>query len=189
MGKNLVTKAEYKTYAGISSPNQDAEIDLLIPKVSQLVKTYCRTSFVDNVDDIKTEVFKGGDAHLYLKEYPVISIAAVEYSADYGQNYSELTEYTDWAFDSNNTAVVSIAATFPVAINGYRVSYTCGYETLPEDLKLAVMDLVTYYRKNDSAVHSNKAPGTSNVQIEYISTTTLPAHIRRILDQYIVDFT
>lgn len=189
MGNNLVTKAEYKTYAGISSPNQDAEIDGLIPKVSQLVKTYCRTSFVDNVDDAKVEVFKGGEFSLYLKEFPVLSIASVEYSSDYGQNYTELTEFIDWVFDLNNTAVISPIVPFPLAINGYRISYTCGYEVLPEDLKLAVMDLVTYYRKNDGAVHSSKAPGTNTVQIEYISTTTLPAHIRRILDQYVVDFT
>jgi hypothetical protein len=189
MGINLVTKAEYKTYAGISSPNQDAEIDSLIPKVSQLVKTYCRTSFVDNVDEAKIEVFKGGEFTLYLKEFPVIAIASVEYSADYGQNYTSLIEYTDWVFDSNITAVISPIVAFPAAINGYRISYTCGYEVLPEDLKLAVLDLVTYYRKNDTAIHSSKAPGTNSVQIEYVSTTTLPAHIRRILDQYIVDFT
>lgn len=189
MGNNLITKAEYKAYAGISSPNQDTEIDALIPKVSQLVKTYCRTSFVDNVDDVKVETFNGGEQVIYLKEFPVIAIASVEYSADYGQTFTSLVEYTDWVFDSNITGVISPVVPFPSAINGYKISYTCGYETLPEDLKLAVMDLVTYYRKNDGAIHSSKAPGTNTVQIEYVSTTTLPAHIRRILDQYVVDFT
>lgn len=69
------------------------------------------------------------------------------------------------------------------------MSYTCGYETLPEDLKLAAFDLVTYYRKNDGAIHSPKAPGSNSVQIEYISTASLPAHIRRILDLYVADYT
>jgi len=190
MGINLITKAEYKAYAGISSPNQDTEIDSLIPKVSQLVKTYCRTSFVDNVDDAKVEQFDGGNISMYLKEYPVIAISAVFYSTNFGQTYTELVEYTDWVFDINSTAIVSTTGVpFPKYINGYKVSYTCGYETLPEDLKLAILDLVTYYRKNDGAIHSNKAPGTNTMQIEYISTTTLPAHIRRVLDQYVVDFT
>lgn len=190
MGINLITKAEYKAYTGINSPNQDTEIDALIPKVSQLVKTYCRTSFVDNVDDIKVEVFEGGVSKLYLKEYPVIAISTVEYSSDYGQTYTTLTEFVDWVFDSNSTAIVSTSVVFLQGINSYKVSYTCGYpDGLPEDLKLAVMDLLTYYRKNDGAVHSSKAPSTNTMQIEYISTTTLPAHIRRILDQYIADFT
>jgi hypothetical protein len=74
-------------------------------------------------------------------------------------------------------------------INGYKVSYFAGYEVVPEDLRLAVLDLVTYYRKNDGAIHSTKAPGTNAVQIEYISTTSLPAHIKRVLDFYVADYT
>lgn len=50
------------------------------------------------------------------------------------------------------------------------------------------MDLVTYYVKNDMSVHSPKAPGTNTVQIEYVLSTTLPAHIRRVLDQYTGNF-
>ena len=190
MGLNLITKAEYKAYAGITSPNQDSEIDAIIPKVSQLVKTYCRQSFIDNFDEAKVEYNNGGDVVIYLKEHPVVAIAGVEYSSNYGQSYSSLVEYTDWVYDPTVYGIRSTSQNgFAQAINGYRVSYTCGYESLPEDLKLAVMDLVTYYRKNDGAVHSSKAPGTNSVQIEYVSTTTLPAHIRRILDLYVADYT
>jgi hypothetical protein len=77
---------------------------------------------------------------------------------------------------------------FTWSVNGYKVVYTAGYETLPEDLKLAVLDLVTYYLKNDAAIHSAKAPGTNSVQIEYISTTNLPAHIKRVLDLYTMNY-
>ena len=188
MGNNLVTKAEYKSYVGISSPNQDAEIDLLIPKVSQLVKTYCRSSLIDNVDDLKVELFNGGESRLYLKETPVILLSSVEYSADYGQNYVDLVEFTDWVFDPNANAITSIGKSFPLLINGYKVSYNCGYGLIPEDLKLAAMDLVSYYRKNDSAVHGTKASNTNSMQIEYVMSTTLPAHIRRVLDQYVSDY-
>jgi hypothetical protein len=73
-------------------------------------------------------------------------------------------------------------------INGYKVTYTAGFETIPEELKLAVMDLITYYIKNDAAIHSSKAPGTNTVQIEYVTTTNLPAHIKRVLDQYAANY-
>lgn len=189
MGKSLITKAEYKTYAGISSPNHDAEIDLLIPKVSALVKTYCRRTFVDYVDEAKTETFAGGPI-LYLKEYPIIAIQGVETSSDYGKTYTSLVEYTDWALNLEDEGIYPLTSdTFSQKVNGYKVTYTAGYETLPEELKLAIMDLISYYRQNDGAVHSPKAPGTNSVQIEYISTTTLPAHIRRILDLYVADYT
>lgn len=189
MGLNLITRNEYKAYAGISSPNQDTEIDAIIPKVSQLVKTYCRQTFVDNYDDPKSVQVNGGDSIIYLKETPIVSIQAVETSIDYGKTYSTLEEFTDWVYDTENHGIRSLSRLgFPARLNGYKITYTCGYEVLPDDLKLAVMDLVTYYRKNDGAVHSAKAPGTNSVQIEYISTTTLPAHIRRVLDLYVADY-
>lgn len=185
---DLITKNEYKTYAGISSTNHDAEIDLLIPKVSQLVKTYCRRGFIDFYDEIKTEVFRGGFGSFILAETPIVQVISVEKSTNYGQSYTKLTKFTDWVQDGDYIVSINPAGFEPL-INGYRVSYFGGFETVPEDLKLAVMDLITYYRRNDGSVHSTKAPGTNSVQIEYISTTNLPAHIKRVLDQYVADYT
>jgi Phage gp6-like head-tail connector protein len=183
MGIDLVTLQEYKTYQGISSPNQDAQISSIITKASQLVKTYCKRNFVDYVDEQKVEVFQGGSS-LLLQESPVINILSVEVSTDYGKTYTELAEYTDWILDRYVDQVVPTTS-FGYLPNGYRVTYTAGYEEVPGDLKLATMDLVTYYMKNDGAIHSTKGPGSNSVQIEYISTTNLPAHIKRILDLYV----
>lgn len=189
MGLNLITRNEYKAYAGINSPNQDSEIDSLIPKVSQLVKTYCKQSFLDNYDDPKVEYSNGGDRYIYLREHPVVQIQGVEISTNYGQSYTSLTQFADWAFEPHSYGIRSLSVRgFEELVNGYKITYTCGYDKIPDDLALAVMDLVTYYRKNDGAIHSTKAPGTNSVQIEYISTTTLPAHIRRILDLYVADY-
>lgn len=188
MGSNLVTLAEYKAYAGITSTNQDAEINSIIPKASQLVKTICRRSFVDYVNDSKEEIYSGGWDKLYLKEYPILNILSVEYSTDYGKTYNELVEFEDYVLDYEDGTIAAIYPPFPKYINGYKVTYTAGYETLPEDLKIAVMDLVTYYIKNDMSVHSPKAPGTNSVQIEYITTANLPAHIRRVLYLYTASY-
>jgi hypothetical protein len=187
MAYDLITKAEYKTYAGISSTNSDREIDFLIPKVSDFVKTYCRRRFVEWVDDAKSEVFSGDFPSFILAETPVIAVSAVEYSQDYGQTWTAYTEFTHWVLDGDQVLPIGYAR-WPKAIRGYRVTYTAGYETIPGDLKLAVADLITYYIKNDSAIHSAKAPGTNAVQIEYVSTTSLPANIRRVLDQYVLDY-
>lgn len=188
MANNLITRAEYKAYASISSTNQDTEIDAIIPKVSQLVKTYCRRTFVDFVDEARTETFDGGYGTLLLKETPVTQVISVQQSKDYGQTYTKLNKFTDWVQTGDYIVAIDPRGFEPL-INGYRVSYFAGYEAVPEDLKLAVLDLVTYYRKNDSAIHSTKAPGTNAVQIEYISTTSLPAHIKRVLDMYVADYT
>ncbi len=187
MAIDLITLAEYKAYAGISSTTQDSAIKNLIPKVSQLCKSYCRRTFVDFVNDSKTEVFKGGQ-YLLLTETPVISISGVEYSADYGKTYSSLIEYTDYVLDSEDGVVRPILTTeFYNSINGYKVTYTAGYEEVPEDLKIAVMDLLTYYLKNDMAVKSQRDAGSNTVQIEYITKNTLPSHIARVFDLYVAN--
>ena len=186
MGLPLITRQEYKAYVGITSPNQDAIIDAIIPKVSEFVKTYCRRTFVDWVNDSKTEVSNGGYGYsIFTKEYPILAVSEVGYSEDYGQTYTSLVEFTDYVVDIENDSIKSLNSYgFSKLINGYQITYTAGYEAIPEDLKLAIMDLVTYYVKNDMAVHSTKSPGTNSVQVEYITTSALPAHIRRVLDMY-----
>lgn len=189
MGTNLVTRAEYKAYANLVSPTEDTKIDTLLPKVSALIKSICRRSFNEYVDDAKVEYNDGGTKWIIPEEYPVILVSSLEYSADFGKTYTPLVEFTDYAFSKMTQSIISVSASiFKPVPNGYKITYTAGYETLPEDLKLAIFDLITYYMKNDMAVHSNKAPGGNTVQIEYITNTHLPAHIKRVLDQYSANY-
>jgi hypothetical protein len=188
MALNLIRKQDYKTYSGIKSTNNDAEIDLLIPRISQLVKSYCRRTFVDYVNSEKVEVFNGDCDEFILSESPVISVLGVQTSTDYGQNYVDLVEFVDWVQDGDYVLPLNTNSYWPKLVRGYQVNYLAGYETVPEDVTLAVMDLVTYYLKNDSAVHSNKAPATNGFNVEYISNATFPAHIKRVLDLYVADY-
>ena len=188
MAINLVTKAEYKTYMGITSTNSDTEIDFLIPKASDLVKSYCRRSFVDYYSDIKIEYYDGGFKELLLKETPLVTVASVQYSEDYGKTYANLTKFEDWVIRGDS--IVSLApGGFPEVINGYRVSYFGGYDVIPGDLKLAVLDLIEYYSRNNGAVHSSRDLNPNTTQINYVASTNLPAPIKRVLDQYVADFT
>lgn len=187
MALNLVTKAEYKVYAGINSTNSDAIIDTLIPKVSQFVKNYCRRTFVDWVDQALVEVHKGGGPFLMPLETPLIDVQDISFSSDYGQTYTSLVEFTDWVQDGDLIYPVSVSS-FPAIIRGYQITYTAGYDDVPDDLRLAVMDLITYYKSNDGAVNALKHVNTTSMQIEYITDTALPSHIKRIIDYYITDY-
>jgi len=186
MGASLVTLAEVKTYAGINSTNQDAVINQLIPQISEYVKEYCGRTFVDYVSDAKTDVSSGGTAYIYLREAPVLTIQGVEYSTDFGVTYIDLVEGTDYILDleADRLQVIS-QPVFPKFVNGYKIAYTAGFEVLPAALKLAILDLVQYYLKNDMAVKS--APSTGSIAVEYITNARLPAHIARVLDLYIQD--
>ena len=64
--------------------------------------------------------------------------------------------------------------------------YTAGYESTPEDLKLAVYDLITYYLKDEYKQRQTLSGATR----ENSSTTSMtnspafPDHIKRVLDLY-----
>jgi hypothetical protein len=184
---NLVTRAEFKAYAGISSSSQDALIDNLLPKVSALVRKICKTEFLDDVG-LFTDIYDGGSSLIYPRNSPVVSISSLSLSEDYGVTYTALVNYTDWVYKANDQAIQSIDSTFPVFINGYKLIYSAGYTSIADDLKLAVLDLVQYYLRNDAAVHANRAPSSGSIQIEYLINTNLPAHIKRILDQYTMNY-
>ena len=185
MAANLVTRAEYKAYTGIKSENQDSEIDSLIPKVSQLVKTYCRRTFNDYVDEPKTEVFSGGSQFLIPKESPIITVLSLETSSDYGASYTAMTEFVDFVVEQETDTVVSLAYDgFARKPNGYKLSYFAGYETLPQDLKLVVFDLINYYMKNDAVSHMQKTTASGSLQLEYMTSAQFPSHIARVLNLY-----
>lgn len=188
MGADLITLQEYKIHAGITSTNQDAELKAILPQVSDLVKTYCRRSFIDYYDEVKTEIFDGGFKNILLKETPVVQIIGVSKSEDYGQTYTQLTKFQDWV--QKDDQIISLDPRgFVEGINAYKVDYFAGFETTPGDLKVAVLDLIYYYMRSDSAVHSTKSISPNTMQVEYITNTSLPAHIKRILDMYQADYT
>ena len=189
MALNLTTRADYKAYAGIKSTNYDTEIDGLIPKVSALVKNYCRKSFVDYWDTPITETYDGGTKILLLKETPVVTVQTVTYSTNYGVTNTALVRNTDYVV-RDDTIISTDVNGFKYLLNGYRVTYLAGYDDVPNDVELAVMDLITYYRRNDGSVHNNRTPGGGgSVQLEYIMNTNLPAHIKRVLDLHVADYT
>ena len=188
MATNLVTRNECKNYLGITSINKDGEIDNLIPQVSSLVKTYCRRTFIDYYDEMQTEYFDGGYDRFILKEGPVKQVLSVRKSANYGQTWTTLTEYTDWVTQGDTVVPIGVKE-WPVILNGYKVEYFGGFEVLPPEIKLATLDIISYYLKHNSAVHVNREVNSPSVtQINYISSTHFPAHIKRVLDQYVADY-
>lgn len=331
---DLFTKAEYKTYANVSSGGLDSRVDLLIPMVSDLVKTYCGRTFKDYYTTYKTEYHNGaGSVYVDLVEAPIRDIkevwirstaistkATIEQNMANSENYTLLSPGTSvctngtyttedtcinndtftgtlddltisgfntntsagevgrsykvvidgtspdtfkWSYGDSNWLQTGVACStsyttlegdikvkfgattghaasdtwnftseiwtgscsgtgiyteadcvgtvgqywtapteyvinyqedrverinpstgtttaFPTAPNAVKITYRGGYATTPADLKVAVMDLLTYYLKNESV--PRKASGS--ITMEYITDSSFPPHIKRVLDLY-----
>ena len=190
---DLITLASYKEAEGLSTPKEDLRINALIPSVSQLIKTYCGNSFVDFYSSNKTETFNV-DWSTYivqLTESPVNTIVSVQERQSYSASYVTLTtgayEYsldkkTDSIFRTNSGSYQNWAK----GVDSVKVVYTAGYSAVPEDLKLAVVDLITYYLKDE---HKERRT-IQGASIQNASSSSqrdnvaFPDHIKRVLDLY-----
>jgi hypothetical protein len=190
---DLITIAEYKESEGITSPKDDLRLNALVPAVSQLVKTYCGNSIVDYYTTEKVEVLNvNWDTHLIqLTESPINSITSVEERDSYSSSYvtlstSDYEYYLDSATDSLIRTTGSTYRNWRKGPGAVRVTYTAGYETCPDDLKLAVIDLITYYLKDEHKERKTLAGATvqNQASTSLSNSVAFPDHIKRVLDLY-----
>jgi len=197
---NLCTIQEYKDFSGLKGVQEDARINTLIPQVTQIVKTYCGTSFVDFYSSDKTEFFDIVDSlttRVMLDESPLVSVSSVQERDDQASSYVTLiTENSDssgkyeYIIDTTTDSIVRTSSTglvaFKKGIKAVKVVYRAGYSATPADLKLAVFDLIKYYMKDERKARMQIA----GAMVENQSTSGItgnigfPDHIKRILDFY-----
>ena len=197
---NLVTLQQYKDFAGIKGVNEDAKINVILPAISQAVKTYCGTSFIDFYSSDKTEFFDildNSTTAVMVDESPLVSVSQVqERQSQSGSYVTLITENSnssgkyEYIVDTGLDMVRRTTATgdkaFPKGRKAVKVVYRSGYASTPSDLKLACFDLVKYYLKDERKSGMTIAGATVRNQV----STTLrenigfPDHIKRILDFY-----
>jgi hypothetical protein len=187
---DLCTLAEFKTYKSISDTNtkEDALIAQLITSTSDFIKEYCQRTFIDNFDEEIIEYIDGSDKKtVYLKEFPLVrDSVVVEFSEDGGQTYTTATEYTDYFIGEDFiTAGAGYTLHNPtISHQAIKVTYTAGFEEVPEDLKVACMDMVEYYRKTEYNPKSSLGAHMVERSTADYYGTKLPGHIYRILSNY-----
>lgn len=177
---NLITLDEYKTFAGINSIEQDEMLESLITQLSSLIKTYCGRDLIDWFNDDKEEYFSGGVNYYFPLEFPINEISKVEYSIDNGATWTVGVKNTDWYYDIAKQAIYVPTGSSLSTVNGLKVTYTGGYETTPEDLKLAFFDLIQFYTRQES----NPKKTLGFISVEYITSPDFPSHIKRVLALY-----
>ncbi len=190
---NLITLETYKDAVGITSNTHDFVLTSLVESASQLVKTYCNNTFVDYFSTNKVEVFSNNfsTSSVQLTESPVNTIISVKERAGIASDYVTLSADSQYYFDSVTDSIFRSNGSngyipFPFGPGAVEVTYTAGYANCPTDLKLAVIDLVTYYFKTESKQRQTLA----GASIQNQSSTSLrnnvafPDHIKRVLDLY-----
>ena len=189
---NLIDIDIYKTSEKIESTKDDNRINTLITSVSQLVKTYCGNSIVDHFSSNKTETFNitWGSNLAQLTESPVNSVVSVEERENFSASYTTVpsTEYyLDGATDSvYRVTTAGQSKNWPTGPASVRIVYKAGYASCPADLQLAVIDLITYYLKDEHKARQTIAGASiqNNSSSSQRDNVAFPDHIKRVLDLY-----
>ena len=191
---DLVTVAEYKTAEGIAGTQNDTRLAVLVPQVSDLVKKYCGTSFIDFFSSAKTETFNISDnitSVVVMSETPLNSVTSVKERDNPSTDYVTLTNNTDYYIDTASDSIFRLDSSgnrkaFKQGFGSVQVIYTAGYSTAPKDLELAVFDLITYYLKDEHK--QRRTLGGATIQNQGTAglrtSTDFPDHIKRVLDLY-----
>lgn len=195
---NLLTLDEYKLLEGINSTQNDEKFEQLLTSVSTLVRSYTGQEFDTYVGSPgKTELFdiQWDTPMVQLEETPVISILGVYERRTQSEAYTELfgsgtNGKYEWYFEPTTEVVIRTEESggyrdFPRGVGSVKVVYTAGYASTPQDLKLAVADLVTYYHKEEYKQNQTIGSATrEGAAATLVGDSGFPDHIRRVLDLY-----
>ena len=197
---DLITLQQYKDFSGLTGVTMDARINVIIDSISKLVKNYCGTSIIDDYSSAKTEYFDILDARttrVMLDEGPIRTVTSVSERDSQADSYVTLiTENSDssgkyeYIVDSMTDSIIrtneDVDKAFPKGRKTVKVVYTAGYSACPEDLKLAIFDLVKYYLKDERKERMQIAGAMieNPVSTSIANNTGFPDHIKRVLDMY-----
>jgi hypothetical protein len=191
---DLVTTQQYKTYKKIEHNKDDNQLGALIPAISQLVKTYTGNAVIDYATINKVETFDIYDSltsELFLTESPLTDVGLIQERSSLADSYTTLTEDTDYYVDKEHDRIYRVDGAssikyFPKGFASVKITYRAGYESCPEDLKLAVYDLITYYLKEEYKGRRSMAGATlqNEPSTSIRNDIGFPDHIKRVLDMY-----
>lgn len=181
----LITLQDYKLYKKLTKTESDEELSFIISSVSNLVKTYCGHSFIDYYSTPKVEVFntKKSQHAILLNEWPVKTVSQVEYREKHNLPYMLLSP-EEYYVDPNSDTIFMQSGYWPEGFGAVKVTYTAGYETTPEDVKVASLDLVHHYFKEEYKERKTLGAATIDTGLSKIGTSRWPAHVVRVLDMY-----
>lgn len=180
----LISIDDFKLYKKITKTDTDDEIGFIISSVSTLVKQYCGHSFIDYYSTAKVETFNifPAQSAVLLTEWPLKEVVSISTRGSYTESYTAL-DASEYYADPSSDTVYMHSGYWPEGFGAVQVTYKAGYASTPEDVKIACLDLVNHYRKEEYI--ARKSTGSSSIDNSSSSVgspSKWPPHIVRVLD-------
>jgi len=181
----LITLEDYKLYKKLTKTDSDEELGAIIASVSNLIKTYCGHSFIDHFTTPKVEIFniKQSQHAILLNEWPVKTVTQVEARDDYESPYTVIPS-TEYFVDSSIDTLFRHKEYWEEGFGAVKVTYTAGYAATPEDVRIAALDLVHHYFKEEYKERKTLGAATMDNGYSKFGSSKWPPHVARVLDMY-----
>lgn len=183
----FITLQTYKDYKNLTKTDNDVKLGVIVNAVNSLIKAYLgRTVILDENTpfeeyfslDYETDV-------IFPKFWPIADIVSIT-EIPAGYSYDSTVHFAlevdeEYMLDGEDR-IYKIGSCWAQGPRTIRLEYTAGYATLPDDIKLAAIELVDYFFKEQYL----QARTTGNTTITNLvpNETTMPPHVKLILDNY-----
>jgi hypothetical protein len=186
---SLLTIEELRAAVGATDDSQDDALDIISRRVSTSIARQCNI-IADEVNpptllsEICTEIFRwDGCGPLRLARRPVTSILSVTIDG-------EVSDAADYELNGRNLYALSDDEITEWASGKITVVYEAGYETAPDDVKLAASKLVTATNAEstrDPSLKREDIPGLAELEywVPPSSDSFLTQEVAELLAPYV----
>jgi len=149
---NYISASEVKQYSNITYQDlgftsdmvYDTFLAIVLSRVERAIDNYCR---------VPSSFFKAGglsfteiqdwkeDGEIHTRYYPIITLTKVELDQ---AGYNQAADWTEisstYYYAKNEYGIIKIVGKTPGhVVNSVRITYTAGYNAVPDDVKLAAL--------------------------------------------------
>ena len=167
----LTSVADVKELLGITGATQDNLITRNINYATKIILNYCgvtsfrSTAYVEYYDGI-------GGNELVLRNRPVITMTSVQWRDEAGNNASFETLDSEDYFVDTDAGIIKSLIDLGGSFHTWKISYTAGYASIPDDLAEACARMAAYMLENGTAGTSIKSKQEGQRKIEYFDSSS-----------------
>jgi hypothetical protein len=167
---SVVSLADAKAFLNQTTSTNDDEVQMFLDRAERILARRVGPLGTETVtDEVHT-----GPGPLVLRRYPVVGVTS---ATSYGATVTDLDLDTDAGV---------LYGTFGSTSRAVRVTYTAGRESLPEDLELAVLELVKHLwesqRGNSAATPPGSYPGED---VQPAAGYLLPYRVQSLIEPFL----
>lgn len=166
----LTNLADVKESLGLTDNSKNNLIIRKINAATDMIEKYCSRRFISTLYTDETYDIDGGRT-INLNNYPVISFSSISWRDSVQNINSWTTMNSQFYFVDNNAGIVEVLIPLGQGWDRWKVTYTAGYATIPNDLAEACATLAGYLVAQNPATIDSRIVQEGQRKQEFFDTS------------------